>query len=169
MRLSVKQSAELDHPLKLAVKAETEISGLEPLLLRARSEALAARSSGQVRGRRGSGSEFWQFSPAAPGEHLRNIDWRQSARSEQLLVREHELVSPDTILCWADNSSSMAHPRNSSSLSKSDRARVLALALAMLLLDAGDRVAVAGGMTPPRAGQDQVERLAADLLTAENP
>jgi uncharacterized protein (DUF58 family) len=46
---------------------------------------------------------------------------------------------------------------------KADRARLLALALAMLLLRGGERVGLAGDAAPPRSGRGQVDRLALAL------
>jgi uncharacterized protein (DUF58 family) len=48
---------------------------------------------------------------------------------------------------------------------KSDRARLLALALAVLLLRAGEQVGLAGHPQPPRAGKGQMQRLLEVLAT----
>jgi uncharacterized protein (DUF58 family) len=47
--------------------------------------------------------------------------------------------------------------------SKADRARLLALALAILLLRGGERVGLAGDALPPRPGRAQIGRLALAL------
>jgi uncharacterized protein (DUF58 family) len=46
---------------------------------------------------------------------------------------------------------------------KSHRARLIALAAAVLLVRAGERVGLAGGSLPPRSGQPQLTRLALAL------
>ena len=50
---------------------------------------------------------------------------------------------------------------------KGARARLLALALAVLLLRAGERVGLAGAALPPRSGELQLIRLAAALAEAD--
>jgi uncharacterized protein (DUF58 family) len=49
--------------------------------------------------------------------------------------------------------------------SKSDRARTLAMAVAILLLRGGERVGLTGSDVPPRRGEVQLLRLAAGLLS----
>ena len=168
MNVPVHGTGGVDPGLNLAARAEAEIQNLERLLSRARSAALAAAGSGQVRRRRGSGSEFWQFRDAEAGEPHRRIDWRQSARTDRLFVKERELESPDTLLCWADNSASMAFEGWGSGQSKSQSARILALALAMLFQESGDRTAIVGGAAAPSSGREQITRMAEDLLAAES-
>ena len=45
---------------------------------------------------------------AVPGEEARRIDWRRSARDDNLYVREREWEAAHTIWLWPDRSPSMA-------------------------------------------------------------
>ena len=65
------------------------------------------------RRRSGSGENFWQFRRFVSGEEARCIDWRRSARDDNLYVREREWEAAHTIWLWPDRSPSMArawHP-----------------------------------------------------------
>ena len=112
------------------------------------------------------GDDFWQYRPARAGDALRLIDWRRSARSDQAFVQEREWQAAQSVVLWVDPAQSMDFA-GSTRAPKSDRARLLALALAVLLLRAGEQVGLAGHPQPPRAGKGQilrlVEALAADL------
>ena len=150
----------------LRARAEALGQTLPPLL--AAAEHLAATVTLGEHGRRrpGMGDDFWQYRPARAGDALRLIDWRRSARSDQAFVQEREWQAAQSVVLWVDPAQSMDFA-GSTRAPKSDRARLLAMALAVLLLRAGEQVGLAGHPQPPRAGKGQilrlVEALAADL------
>ena len=63
-----------------------------------------------IHGRRraGSGETFWQFRQFQGGDPATIIDWRRSASSDQLYVREREWEASHTFWLWPDISASMA-------------------------------------------------------------
>ncbi|HCY99257.1 MAG TPA: DUF58 domain-containing protein [Rhodobacter sp.] len=119
------------------------------------------------RRRAGQGDEFWQYRPAHQGDAARSIDWRRSARSDAHFVREREWQAAQSVSLWVDGSRSMGFSGAKDRAPKLDRARVLALALAVLLLRGGERVGIAG--LPPRPGRAQImalmDALERDLAT----
>lgn len=114
------------------------------------------------RKRAGQGDEFWQYRPAHAGDAARAIDWRRSARADSHFVREREWQAAQSVTLWVDPSRSMAFSGAKDHPTKADRARLLALALGVLLLRGGERVGLAG--TPPRPGRSQVVTLANGLI-----
>lgn len=121
-----------------------------------------------VHGRRraGTGENFWQFRPFTFGEAAQRIDWRRSARDDRLYVREREWEAAHTIFLWMDLSPSMAFMSSLARQSKADRALVLGLATADLLVRGGERVGLLG-MTRAIAARNIVERLAEGLVIAD--
>jgi uncharacterized protein (DUF58 family) len=134
----------------------------------AEAEMLAATVMLGEHGRRraGLGDEFWQYRPAHQGDSARMIDWRRSARSDAHFVREREWQAAQSVTIWVDPSKSMAFTGDKSRAPKADRAKLLGLALAVLLLRGGERVGLAG-LASPRAGRAQLLRLAARLSGGE--
>ncbi len=130
-----------------------------PALLAA-AEPLAASMVLGAHGRRrsGHGEEFWQFRPAVEGDEARAIDWRRSAQSDVSYVREREWQTAQNVQIWTDRSQSMGF--DSHGQSKGDRAAIISLALAMVLVRGGERVGLTGTRLPPRTGNPQVLRLA---------
>ena len=59
------------------------------------------------RRKRGIGENFWQFRHYVHGETMAAIDWRRSARDDQLYVRDREWQAAHTIWLWVDESPSM--------------------------------------------------------------
>jgi uncharacterized protein (DUF58 family) len=108
----------------------------------------------------GMGDEFWQYRPARPGDEARMIDWRRSAMSDAHFVREKEWQAAQSVHIWVDEAQSMDFASEASLATKSERAKLLALAMAVLLIRGGERVALANLGTPPRSSQLQLLRIA---------
>ncbi|SPH16676.1 hypothetical protein DEA8626_00187 [Defluviimonas aquaemixtae] len=148
------------RPAGLRRAAEGLASALPPLM----ADALHLASTVQLgeHGRRlsGMGDEFWQYRPAHAGDEARLIDWRRSARADAQFVREKEWQAAQSIHLWVDDARSMEFSGDRKRQSKADRARLLALALGVLLIRAGERVGLADPIAPPRSGEVQLLRLA---------
>jgi hypothetical protein len=101
------------------------------------------------RGRAGPGETFWQYRAFSSGESANRIDWRRSARHEnQYFVREREWEAAHTVHLWIDRSASMYFSSDRAQTTKADRALVIGLALADLLVRSGESVALIGLMKP---------------------
>ena len=148
----------------LRARAEALGQSLPPLLAEAELLASTIMMGEHGRRRAGQGDEFWQYRPAHAGDSARLIDWRRSARSDTTFVREREWQAAQSVTLWVDPARSMNYTGDASRAPKGDRARLLALATAVLLLRAGERVGLAGQGTPPRSGRQQLLRLARGLV-----
>lgn len=144
-------------------RAEELAQPLPPLLVAA--DRVAATVAQGVHGRRrvGQGETFWQFRRYQPGDAASRIDWRQSAKSQPLYVRETEWEAAQTVWLWRDGSASMDYASEASGVTKRARADLLLLALASLLVRGGERVALLAGGEPPASGRTAMTRLAAAL------
>lgn len=144
--------------------------------LMARAERLAATVYLGVHGRRraGIGETFWQYRRATPGDPLSAVDWRRSARSDVLYVRETEWEAAQTVRIWCDRAASMRYASAGALPEKADRAAELAAALALLLTRGGERTAllsvdVDGGAPRPGLGEAHLGRLIETLTRDESP
>lgn len=133
---------------------------LPPLLVAA--ERVAASVASGIHGRRrpGPGETFWQYRHAQPGDPAGAIDWRRSARSDGLFLRETEWAAAQGVWLWPDPSPSMTWRSRPGLPPKRDRALLLSLALAALLLRGGERVGLLGGDRPPASGPASLPALA---------
>lgn len=137
---------------------------LPPLLLAA--ERIAATVEQGVHGRRrtGPGEVFWQYRTYYPGDELKRLDWRASAKTDRLYLRQLEWSASQSVYLWCDLSASMDYASRRDLPTKAERAQVLALALASVLARAGERVGLLGHPEPPSAGRNVTERLAERLF-----
>ena len=142
-----------------------ELAGTLPALMVAADRVAATVIQG-VHGRRrvGQGDAFWQYRPYRDGDSASQIDWRQSARSRNLFVRETEWEAAASVWLWRDASPSMQYASLKNADPKAVRAELITLALASLLTDAGERVAVLGSGMRPTAGRVAVRRIAETLF-----
>lgn len=145
-------------------RAEAAAARLPPLVVTA--ERIAATVMQGVHGRRrsGHGDAFWQFRPYTTGDAATNVDWRQSAKADRLFVRETEWEAAQTVMLWRDPSASMQWRSARGLETKADRADLLLLALASLLLRGGERVRLAQGDRRAFMGRAALPALAMALL-----
>lgn len=150
----------MNTPVTLRASAEDQAGRLPALLARAEHLAGAVLLGAHGRRRSGVGDDFWQYRPAQQGDSRRMIDHRRSAMGDQEFVREREWQIAQSVMLWVDQGASMRFSSDKDLAEKADRARVLGLALAILLLRGGERVGLTGTRLPPRTGNPQVLRLA---------
>ena len=137
-------------------------AGLPPLMVQA--DHLAASVALGVHGRRraGMGESFWQFRRYASSDSASAIDWRQSAKSQTVFVRERESEAAQTVWLWRDASPNMNF--KSGAVSKRQRADLLLLALASLLVRGGERVGFTGMEEAPAASRLALTRIGRALF-----
>lgn len=146
-------------PTQLRQSAD-KLAAAYPGLL-AEAERVAAIVSQGVHGRRrpGQGETFWQYRPYHSSDSAHHIDWRRSARGDQVFVRDNEWEAANSIYLWRDGSGGMSWASSPKLPKKQDRATVLMMALSALLMRAGERCAVIGESERPRSGRLGLERI----------
>jgi uncharacterized protein (DUF58 family) len=156
-----------------ALTAEALGARLPPLLIAA--DRVASTVAQGVHGRRrvGQGDSFWQFRRFVSGDPLARIDWRQSAKSgrgapEGWFIRETEWEAAQTVCLWRDASASMRWRSRQVPVEKRDRASLLLLSLASLLLRGGERVMMMQQGARSVTNRSGLDRLAAALDTADD-
>ena len=155
-------------PLPLRHRAEQLAATLPPLLVAA--ERVAATVAQGVHGRRrvGQGETFWQYRHYDLGDQPQSIDWRQSAKSDMVFVRQMEWEAAQSVWLWRDTSASMGWTSDRNHQSKRERADLLALALTVLLMRGGEHVALLGSGLRPSASRATLTKIAT-LVQAGQP
>lgn len=153
-----------------ALTAEALGARLPPLLIAA--DRVASTVAQGVHGRRrvGQGDSFWQFRRFVSGDPLARVDWRQSAKSgrgapEGWFIRETEWEAAQTACLWRNSSASMRWRSRQVPVEKRDRANLLLLSLASLLLRGGERVMMMQQDARSVTSRSGLDRLAAELDT----
>jgi uncharacterized protein (DUF58 family) len=153
--------------LKLSERADALQEGLPSLMVEAERVAATLLQGTHGRKRAGPGETFWQYRPYGFGDSTQRIDWRKSARSSHVFIRENEWEAANTLWLWANPSASMEFKSHLAQTTKRERAYVMALALATLALRAHERVALIGAPERPSHTRGAVMGMARRLLLNE--
>lgn len=155
------------HRVKLRHQAEALAAGLPPLQVEA--DRVASTVHQGVHGRRkvGQGETFWQFRRYHTGDAATQIDWRRSAKSDNLFVRETEWEAAQSVWIWCDASASMDFRHSREYPTKQHRADLLALATTALLVRSGERVALLGSDMRPSTGRTALNRVTQALMARD--
>ena len=130
------------------------------------AQRIAATVAHGLHGRRrsGPGENFWQFRQLQTGDPSHLIDWRRSASSDHLYIREREWETAHTVWFWPDLSPSMAFKSHLAKVTKRERALVLTFALGEMLIRSGERIALMG-VTQPSQFRKTTTKIA-EILSA---
>ncbi len=143
-------------------------AALPPLLIEAQRIAHTVAAGFHGRRRAGAGETFWQHRPYAFGDSVASIDWRQSARSTgRLYVRQNEWEAAATVWIWRDPSRSLDYASQARFPTKRRRADTLAVALALLLAEGGERIGAISRKPRVFHGRSAGERLCEALVSEE--
>src|ERR1700726_3664371 len=142
------ESYEAESARRAAGQGRSLAATMPRLILEARRVAATVIHGLHGRRRAGPGENFWQYRRFVSGEPASRVDWRRSARDDHLYVRELEWEAARTVWIWPDRSPSMNFASPLVRDSKLFRALVMALALAEVLVEAGERVGIPGLTRP---------------------
>ena len=106
-------------------EARSLAESMPRLILEARRISATVIHGLHGRRRAGPGENFWQYRRFLSGEPARRVDWRRSARDDNLYVREQEWEAAHTVWLWPDRSPSMLFTSRLAQESKLDRCLVV--------------------------------------------
>jgi uncharacterized protein (DUF58 family) len=152
--------------MKLLRTAERAAAALPGLMITADKAAQSLYQGARGLRRDGIGEKFWQFREYAPGDRPQDIDWRQSAKTDRVFIRQRERSVPQTCLFWADSSPGMDFSSSKKLPTKFESAQVISIALAILSARGGGRV---GALTNGRTGisQSAIDTLAHNISSGD--
>ena len=141
-------------------RAEGLARALPPLLVEA--ERIVATVILGVHGRKraGPGESFWQYRPYSFGDSTSRIDWHKSARSDRVFIRENEWEAANALWLWASAAPGMDFRSHLATVTKRDRAQLIALALGSLAIRAQERVAMISAHFGPGHSKAHLLRIA---------
>lgn len=140
-----------------------------PALRAAAENAVASVLHGEHgQSKPGSGEKFWQYREYVQGDRPQDIDWKQTAKTESVYIKQKEWQTTQSVIFWCCQNESMRFKSSDKQMSKVDHARVLTLALALLMTKAGEQVGTFGGRKVGRSAnalEDLEIKLTEDIRT----
>jgi len=164
IRLTRQTSGEAANPAFTGTEAAAHelANRLPDLMIEAQRIAHTVAHGIHGRRRAGPGETFWQFRQYQPTDSTSLIDWRRTASSTHVYVREREWEAAHTVWLWPDLSASMDYQSDLAPTTKRERAVVMTLAVAELLVRGGERAGLLG-VLPPTASRRASRRIAEAL------
>jgi len=116
----------------------------------------------------GRGENFWQYKEYNKGDILSSIDWRKSASSNRILVKEKEKETSKTIYIFFDTSKSMLYQNNDKSHNKLYKSALIAFTVSRLLLNKKEDVFLFDGTNNPVKCLPDLTNIKQDLFEKSN-
>lgn len=157
------RSSSLRQALPLRQRAEEEAAHLSFLMAEA-EKAVASIFHGEHRQRKaGTGENFWQFREYYSGDRPQDIDWRQSGKTSRIFIRQKEWQTNQSVYLWCSHAPGMDFQSQEKSFSKSDSAKIITLALALLLTHAGEEVGMLNSVRKGRS-ENALQKITENLI-----
>lgn len=151
----------IQKALNLRNRAETAAADLPELMMRAEQAANNIVHGIHAQRKSGGSEKFWQFREYMPGDRPQDIDWRQSAKTQRVFIRQKEWHNTQDNILWCSRYDGMDFGK------KAEHAKTLTLALSILMTHAGERVALMNGDAAGRS-EKALENIAHDLCSAKD-
>ena len=150
---------------KLRIQAEDKSASLPTLMLRSQKIADSIFHGEHARRKPGSGKDFWQFRDYMPTDRPKDIDWRQSAKSDKVFIKQKEWLVTRKMFFWCAGGKNMrfSSDTNIAFYSKQEAAQIICMALALLAQRSYEQIGVYGEKRTGRS-EKNLERLGHYLL-----
>ena len=148
---------------KLYSKAEEQAETLSSVLFKAKQHADHIISGGHASKKSGMGEDFWQFKEYSPNDRPQDIDWRQSAKTDHVFIRQKEWQKAQKNFFWCASYAGMDYKSRHAQYNKRDTASILLLSLAFGMINADEQIGLYG-QSRTRRGDNAVLRLGEHFL-----
>ncbi|MCG8494019.1 MAG: DUF58 domain-containing protein [Sneathiellales bacterium] len=155
----------------ISMRTDAEALSHQLPALRLQAQQLVKTLNTGTHGRRkaGAGEDFWQFRSYNTQDAASNIDWRQSARQDQLYIRQQELETAETVWFWVDHTMNMAFKSQKHLPFKVEAACILSLATGLLLVKGGENFGAVSKEAKASHGPASFERFAHEIISSPVP
>ncbi len=155
----------------LTLRQQAEYAGASvPALVAAAEKAVAGVLAGEHAQRKpGHGEKFWQYREYTESDRPQDIDWRQSAKGDRLFVREKEWQTTQTAFLWCAGGAGMDYASQTKLMRKSDAAKILTMAFAVLLTRAGELVGLLDDGHKAGRTEKTLSKMAELLVSSPSP
>lgn len=156
INMSDKNSINYDYDFSKSEKRAFNAFGfIGDLVDRAEKVAENIMSGEHVLGKSGEGDDFRQYSEFSPQEHEPSkIDWKKSAKSDRLFIREKEKKTEQSFCFWCAGGQSMNYKSSGDVATKFEDSFVIILAIAIMLAKQGERIKYAGNQMIEQRGMN---------------
>ncbi len=153
--------------LQLRREAENNISDLPALMIKAEKVSNNIVHGTHAQKKSGAGEKFWQFREYQDTDRPQDIDWRQSAKGDHVLIKQREWQTTQKTYLWCASGSSMDFTSDLDNYTKQDCAHIIAVSLAMLMRKSGEQIGIFGDLKTGNS-EEKVQNIGQMLLQQSN-
>ena len=153
----------LSDILHLRREAEHHVSDLPALMIKAEKISANIMHGMHAQRKAGSGEKFWQFREYQETDRPQDIDWRQSAKTDQVLVKQREWQTTQRTYLWCASGASMDFTSSPKQYTKQDTTHIIALSLALLLRQSEEQIGLFGDLKTGHS-EDKIQNIGQLLL-----
>lgn len=143
----------------LRERAERSVISLPALMIKSETLADNIIHGDHAKRKAGSGEKFWQFREYDTSDRPQDIDWRQSAKTDQVYIKQKEWQITRKVFLWCASGQSMDYQSDNSKYTKQENAQIICLALALLLSRAKEQIGIYGQAQTGRS-EETLEKIA---------
>ncbi len=129
-------------------------------------KTLSHLGGNKFKSKSGESETFWQYREYHHSDSAARIDWRKSAKSDHVYVRQRELLEPSSVVFFKDSSASMNF--SSSTLSKAAYTNIMLLTIIRLLCRCHETPLLMHKSVNHPINQAQLEQAAVMLLDSDD-
>lgn len=153
----------LETLVNLRNRAEEETASLPALISQCREITANIIHGTHPQRKAGPGEKFWQFREYDPSDRPQDIDWRQSAKTDSVFVKQKEWQTTQKTYIWSAGGPTMNFKSSKAKTSKQVAAEIIGLSLALLLQEGEEHVGHFGNTKTGR-GDTQISNIGQYLL-----
>ncbi len=154
----------IEKIIPLRHEAEGSVSSLPALMTKAEKIASSTLHGPHAQRKSGSGEKFWQFREYDSSDRPQDIDWRQSAKTDSIYIKQKEWQTTQKSYIWCAGGHSMNFTSDPKYPTKQYAAQIIALALALLLQRSEEQIGFYGDLKTGRS-EKKLEQLGHYLLS----
>lgn len=159
--------SKLSH-LSLRTKAEDSLSDVQSLILQAQKIVDDMMLGDRPKPRSGSGESFWQFRQYESGDRPADIDWKQSAKTDQVFIRQKQQQTAQSWFIGCDKNAGMFFSSKPRLRSKIESAQIISMAIALVASRMYEKVGLLGSEVSLGRSERHIQSIATRLLDDSN-
>ncbi|PCJ97506.1 MAG: DUF58 domain-containing protein [Zetaproteobacteria bacterium] len=153
----------LSDILQLRREAEHHVSDLPALIMRAEKISADVTHGIHAQRKSGLGEKFWQFREYQSTDRPQDIDWRQSAKTDHVLIKQKEWQTTQKTYFWCASGASMAFTSDPKRHTKQEAAQIITLSIALLLRQSEEQIGTFGDIKTGHS-ENKIQKIGQLLL-----
>lgn len=154
--------------ISLRQNAEIAVSDIPALMMQAHAIAQNIHHGAHLKKKEGLGEEFFQYRNYIIGDRLQDIDWKQSAKTDHIFIKQKELQISRKTFFWCADDKGMKFSSHRKLKTKQEIAQILTLALALLMIRSNEQVGYFGDLKTGH-NEKQIQNIGLHLVENSYP